>query len=164
LQRQLNLYGFRRIGEGPDKGGYIHEHFLRGKKSLCKKIKRKKPTVKLPPPGLLYSLAGDGGPGGGVSVRHLIAEGQIPDPAIAARQMQLAQQLDDPGGLAGAYGLPDSSLATILQLRQSLRQQQLQSEMLQQRLLQQRRQHELELLLQQQRLQEQQRGRKRNED
>jgi hypothetical protein len=98
-----------------------------------------------------------------VSVRHLIAEGQIPDPAAAARQLQLAQ-LDNPGGLAGVYGFSDPSLATILQLRQSLRQQQLESEMLKQRLLQQQREHELELLLQQQRLQEQERGRKRGDD
>jgi hypothetical protein len=34
--------GFRRITDGRDKGGYFHEFFLKGRKGLCKKIKRKK--------------------------------------------------------------------------------------------------------------------------
>lgn len=49
--KQLNLYGFRRITEGRDKGGYFHKDFLKGKRYLCKKIKRKKVHVnKAPPP------------------------------------------------------------------------------------------------------------------
>ena len=35
FQRQLNLYAFRRISSGPDKGSYYHELFLRGKDNLC---------------------------------------------------------------------------------------------------------------------------------
>lgn len=35
FQRQLNLYAFKRISTGPDKGSYYHELFLRGKVSLC---------------------------------------------------------------------------------------------------------------------------------
>jgi hypothetical protein len=49
FQRQLNLYGFRRITDGQDKGGYFHEHFLRGRKKLCKKIHRKKTMLRSPP-------------------------------------------------------------------------------------------------------------------
>ncbi|CAB9528350.1 stress transcription factor B-2b [Seminavis robusta] len=49
--KQLNLYGFRRITEGRDKGGYFHKDFLKGKRHMCKKIKRKKVHVnKAPPP------------------------------------------------------------------------------------------------------------------
>jgi hypothetical protein len=45
FQRQLNLYGFRRIADGRDKGGFYHEFFLEGRKGLLKKIKRKKTPV-----------------------------------------------------------------------------------------------------------------------
>ena len=49
FQRQLNLYGFRRIADGPDKGAYYHKYFIRGRRKLCKKIKRKKNHPKPPP-------------------------------------------------------------------------------------------------------------------
>jgi len=41
FQRQLNLYGFKRINEGPDTGGYWHRKFLRGRKDLVVQLKRK---------------------------------------------------------------------------------------------------------------------------
>lgn len=42
FQRQLNLYGFNRITQGLDKGGYYHELFLRGKRPLTRRIQRTK--------------------------------------------------------------------------------------------------------------------------
>lgn len=42
FQRQLNLYGFRRLSCGPDKGGYYHDLFLRGKIHLCRRLFRVK--------------------------------------------------------------------------------------------------------------------------
>ena len=44
--KQLNLYSFRRITEGRDKGGYFHPQFIHGKRHLCKQIKRKKTDSK----------------------------------------------------------------------------------------------------------------------
>ncbi len=49
FQRQLNLYGFRRITEGKNRGGYFHELFMKGRKGLCTKIRRKKAIVKVSP-------------------------------------------------------------------------------------------------------------------
>ncbi|CAJ1936515.1 unnamed protein product [Cylindrotheca closterium] len=40
FQRQLNLYGFKRITRGPDTGGYYHERFLRGRPGLCVNMQR----------------------------------------------------------------------------------------------------------------------------
>jgi hypothetical protein len=38
FQRQLNLYGFKRISSGEDKGGYYHEFFLRGMPFLLPRL------------------------------------------------------------------------------------------------------------------------------
>ena len=42
FQRQLNLYGFRRITQGRDKGAYYHSCFLRGQRNLCQGMNRQK--------------------------------------------------------------------------------------------------------------------------
>jgi hypothetical protein len=42
FQRQLNMYGFRRIADGSEMGAYRHELFLRDKPHLCNTIQRKK--------------------------------------------------------------------------------------------------------------------------
>jgi hypothetical protein len=40
FQRQLNLYGFKRITSGPDAGGYYHELFLKGRPNLSLHMRR----------------------------------------------------------------------------------------------------------------------------
>jgi hypothetical protein len=40
FQRQVNLYGFRRLTAGQDRGAYYHELFLRGRPDLHKKLVR----------------------------------------------------------------------------------------------------------------------------
>jgi hypothetical protein len=42
FQRQLNLYGFRRISRGADAGSYYHEMFLRERAFLCHQMNRTK--------------------------------------------------------------------------------------------------------------------------
>jgi len=42
FQRQLNMYGFRRVTLGSDAGAYYHTHFLRENPSFCTQIKRVK--------------------------------------------------------------------------------------------------------------------------
>lgn len=42
FQRQLNLYDFQRITEGPDKGAYFHELFVPGRPILSTMMKRNK--------------------------------------------------------------------------------------------------------------------------
>mmetsp|Transcript_19475 Transcript_19475/g.29282 ORF Transcript_19475/g.29282 Transcript_19475/m.29282 type:complete len:310 (+) Transcript_19475:115-1044(+) len=40
FRRQLNLYGFQRLSVGPDRGGYYHELFLRGRPFLARRMQR----------------------------------------------------------------------------------------------------------------------------
>jgi len=42
FQRQLNLYGFKRITKGKDRGAYYHELFLRGRPKLSTKMRRQR--------------------------------------------------------------------------------------------------------------------------
>ena len=42
FQRQLNLWGFERVGRGPEVGAYYHKHFLKGQPSLCGFMTRQK--------------------------------------------------------------------------------------------------------------------------
>lgn len=41
FQRQLNIYGFRRIHHGPNMGGYQHKHFVRHSLDECDQVVRR---------------------------------------------------------------------------------------------------------------------------
>lgn len=53
FQRQLNMWGFERILDGPGAGGYGHPHLLRGDRAMCRKMKRTRikgsPDARLKP-------------------------------------------------------------------------------------------------------------------
>jgi hypothetical protein len=55
--RQLNMYGFRRIVDGPDMGAYHHELFVRDKPHLCSSILRKRRTRKRTVPKSIWQGA-----------------------------------------------------------------------------------------------------------
>jgi len=40
FRRQLSMYGFARVRDGPDAGAYMHELFVRGRPELCKNMVR----------------------------------------------------------------------------------------------------------------------------
>ena len=40
FKRQLNLYGFELISNGPSRGAYFHELFQRDKPALCRRMRR----------------------------------------------------------------------------------------------------------------------------
>jgi len=42
FQRQLNMWGFDRVGSGPYKGAYLHPCFIRGQPQLCESMQRTK--------------------------------------------------------------------------------------------------------------------------
>ncbi|CAM9798622.1 unnamed protein product, partial [Discosporangium mesarthrocarpum] len=42
FQRQLNLYGYRKVIKGPDAGGYMHPSFRRGHPESLGEVKRGK--------------------------------------------------------------------------------------------------------------------------
>lgn len=43
FRRQLNLYGFRRVARGKERGVVWHPSFIAGSRHLCKNIRRKRP-------------------------------------------------------------------------------------------------------------------------
>lgn len=45
FQRQLNIYGWKKVQLGPNKGGYTHPSFLRGHPGLCDLIVRRKDSA-----------------------------------------------------------------------------------------------------------------------
>lgn len=65
FQRQLNMWGFDRVGSGPYKGAYLHDCFRRGHEHLCESMKRTKikgiHSKKLRKNSMLSSNSLDGG-------------------------------------------------------------------------------------------------------
>ena len=78
FQRQLNLYEFHRVTDGPFKGSYCHELFIRGHPELCASIKRNKnksanPTTKKQTPVETQGLIA-----GGSGISEPVSSSQSP--------------------------------------------------------------------------------------
>ena len=99
FQRQLNLYGFRRIQEGPEKGSYFHKNFVKGNQKQCQKIKRKKSIPKPPPVLYRQNLGQSLQPMG-----YAAGFAAQPNPLFAAMQSGISNH----GGYPGA-ALPTST-------------------------------------------------------
>lgn len=118
FQRQLNLYGFRRITEGREKGAYSHDYFLKGKRALCRKVKRQKTRVKATQHhsfGALASLAAPTQPflglGSGASFSGALAAASAPNLGSLLQSHAAAQGLTNPtsallGRLSGSSLTP----------------------------------------------------------
>ena len=100
FQRQLNLYGFQRIDDGPEKGGFVHQFFQKGRRSMCNRIKRQRGRTQrtahsaLILPNVQPTAVGRGGPprmGGNVQ-RFGPATDAIPLAAAAPSSMPPSQQ------------------------------------------------------------------------
>ena len=70
FQRQLNLWGFQRIHNGPERGAYHHKYFKREQPELCSRLSRQKSkkssasaTIKLLKPTSLSSKLSKRAPG-----------------------------------------------------------------------------------------------------
>lgn len=97
FQRQLNLYGFKRITKGKDRGAYYHELFLRGRPKLSTKMRRQR--IK------------------GVGHKPLPDPDNEPDfyamePLDMPAQAQVDEQLSDAASLSQLSGL--QSIATSI--------------------------------------------------
>ena len=90
FQRQLNLYGFIRINEGPMKGGYKHKFFVRGQRALCQLISRSSASEALPE---RYDAHTDQGqiPVHNSKKMHV----QVREPSLLGRERDLTQDTRD---------------------------------------------------------------------
>lgn len=92
FQRQLNLYGFRRISEGREKGGYFHKDFMKGQRNRISRIKRKSTTAR-PTSAAFANRFGPGAmqfPGAAVA-NSLYGPGLLAGPSNASKELLLAR-------------------------------------------------------------------------
>mmetsp|Transcript_27790 Transcript_27790/g.67183 ORF Transcript_27790/g.67183 Transcript_27790/m.67183 type:complete len:582 (+) Transcript_27790:897-2642(+) len=109
--RQLNLWGFTYIDQGPDKGSYYCEHFVKGKKELCDKMKRLKTkpsqggSGSIPSPGMMM----------------MASPGMAPSPYIAGgRDITSALSMHSAPGRSRVGNSSSPSFSAIHSMQQSI--------------------------------------------
>lgn len=75
FRRQLNMWYFERIQEGPNKGAFTHPFFIRGKKALCAKMSRHDPPPRAGSSSTMTSSASSTAPTTDASQQNLPSSG-----------------------------------------------------------------------------------------
>jgi hypothetical protein len=118
FQRQLNIYGFQRIHDGPNRGGYMHPYFQQRAPELLKLIPRKRA-----PEQQFVARQGNQHPSSAVMAAAAAAAPHTSQPAPAPTSIQSLLQAMANNGNNGnnlAQGITNDQLFTLLQTAASV--------------------------------------------
>jgi len=110
FQRQLNIYGWKKVHHGINKGGYVHKFFVRGQPELCNKIARRSNSKDMNNPSDRKDLAISDTIASDPLTLVFQGEQVIMPPSIAAQeQSQMRSDFEDPEAEAFDLFCPSGS-------------------------------------------------------